>query len=186
MIFILDGKRVNPNQGFIKDGVQYPPGWLEKASQSELTALGFTTRVDAPPPSSEWYISSQKADGTWDAFERDLTVAASNYKQKIKNQARDRILSICPEWKQSNIIARGVEVLLDALKNEKRFPDIPVDVRKEIADGLTLWTQIKAIRSKSDNLESQIDATVNDKQMSYSAKVAQLELLMSSSDLLWA
>lgn len=72
----------------------------------------------------------------------------------IKQQARLRISDIAQPWKQRNLLARGLEL-------QHQGPD--TWSAEEIAESDTIkaiWTNIKAVRSQSDNLEAQVEATI--------------------------
>ena len=69
---------------------------------------------------------------------------------RIKVEAGRRILLIVPEWKQRNLLSEAV-VLLD----KGRAQWTPEEVAMWDA-GKVMWLQAKAIRTKSDELESQV------------------------------
>ncbi len=69
----------------------------------------------------------------------------------IKTEARRRILAIAPDWKQSNMIARTVELVRD---HGTEVDDWPPSPQAENAAHQAIWDKIKAIRAHSDALES--------------------------------
>lgn len=185
MIWLLNGVRIHPNMGFTHNGTQYPPGWLARAQPEDLATVGIETRDDNPIPDQTWYTSSQRDDGTWNSTPRDLEAMAPGLKQKIKDQARNRILAICPEWKQTNIVARGVEVLLTLMSTNSGFNTLPPETIQEVTNGLSMWTTIKNIRAKSAELEAQIDAVISDAVLAFDTKTAMLVTITSNEDVVW-
>lgn len=185
MIYLLNGVRIHPEMGFRAGDIQYPAGWLSRATTDELSAIGVQTRNDEPMPDQTWYISAQNPDGTWNSTSRDLTQMRDGLKQQIKNQARNRILQVCPEWKQTNIVARGVEVILGLISSGNTFDSLSAEIKQEIVDGLAMWTSIKNIRAKSAALEAEIDSTIDDAILSFEAKIALLSTALSNSDAIW-
>ena len=88
---------------------------------------------------------------------------------RIKAEAGRRILLIVPDWKQRNLLSEAV-VLLD----KGRAQWTPEEVAMWDA-GKVMWLQAKAIRTKSDELESQV-ATMS---------AEDLALFDSSPDAVW-
>lgn len=67
--------------------------------------------------------------------------------RKVKEEANRRIVQIAPEWRQRNMIARGVELTSigkDAWTQEQLDEYQSIEV---------VWTTIKMIRAKSDEIE---------------------------------
>lgn len=185
MIYLLNGVRIHPEMGFRAGDIQYPAGWLSKATVDELSTIGIQTRNDEPMPDQSWYISAQNTDGTWNSTPRDLTLMRDTLKQRIKDQARTRILQICPEWRQTNIVARGVEVILGLISSGNPFDSLSTEIKQEIVDGLAMWVSIKNIRAKSTALEAEIDATIDNAGISFETKTALLLTALSNSDAVW-
>jgi hypothetical protein len=80
---------------------------------------------------------------------RPFPLLASSY--EIKAEAQKRILLISPAWKQSNMIARVLELVRD---NGANVTDWPIAYRNENALYQGAWDRIKAIRTFSDALEA--------------------------------
>lgn len=175
MIYLLNGVRVHPEMGFVVGGVQYPPGWMLSASPTDLASVGVTTRNDTAMPNPRWYDSSQLSDGSWNAQPRDLALMANSLKAQIKQTARNKILEICPEWRQTNLVARGVEVLIDMLSTGLSPAQLSAPVQAEIASGLGVWEAIRGIRTRSGIIEALIDETIAREDINYADKVAILE-----------
>jgi hypothetical protein len=74
-------------------------------------------------------------------------------KAQIKAEAGRRILTVAPEWKQRNLIARSIE-LRDILDSRA----LTVDEQAEKDSSAAIWNIIKSIRAHSGELESDIDA----------------------------
>lgn len=70
---------------------------------------------------------------------------------QIKAEARRRILRRFPEWKQANMTARGVE-----LTNIRHSRAWTAEERAESDALANAWTGIKAVRTRSDELEASI------------------------------
>lgn len=68
----------------------------------------------------------------------------------IKAEAQRRILLIAPAWKQSNMIARVLELVRDYGTNTAFWP---VELQAENAQYQAIWERIKATRAFSDILE---------------------------------
>ena len=79
-------------------------------------------------------------------------------KAEIKMEARRRILLVFPDWKQTNMVARGVE-LQDAWRQNGEW------TAGEIAEAAALqtaWDWIKSVRAASDALELSLPADFGD------------------------
>jgi hypothetical protein len=185
VIYLIDGVRVHPEAGFTRAGVQYPPGWLKSAGPEVLSELGVTTRNDESRPNPRWYDSSQNQDGSWNPRQRDLSAMADAMKAQIKQTARNKILTVCPEWRQTNLVARGVEVLLDMILNNIAPGDLSAPTQAEIAAGLEVWLQIRALRVRSGEIEVLIDATIAREDIGYADKVAILEGILEPDSAEW-
>lgn len=70
---------------------------------------------------------------------------------EIKTIAQNKIYDIIPAWKQANLTARAVE--LTAIRQERSWTKEEQD---EWNAGQALWDKVKAIRSASDILETNI------------------------------
>lgn len=79
----------------------------------------------------------------------DLAAPEKVTASDIKAEAERRILRIAPEWRQRNAIARGLELL------EKRDGGTALTAAEEAERAAIqgMWSAIKAIRARSDELE---------------------------------
>ena len=77
----------------------------------------------------------------------DATIIAA-----IKIEAGRRILVILPEWKQRNLIARGTELNTIHAQNGVWTQT----EANEVAALETIWNSVKAIRTKSDEIEATV------------------------------
>lgn len=68
----------------------------------------------------------------------------------VKAEARRRILGRFPDWKQQNMTARGVE-LQDVWRREGKWDAAETDEADALA---AAWTWIKAVRSRSGEIEA--------------------------------
>jgi hypothetical protein len=81
---------------------------------------------------------------------RNLTTAELNArKSAIKVEARARILAVYPDWKQTNMTARGVELV--RIKAEGGSWSTGEAAEAAALD--VAWTWIKSVRAASDALE---------------------------------
>lgn len=101
----------------------------------------------------EGFIAELAGDRTIDA--PDIPIEQAQYERiaAIKAIAQERIYAIVPAWKQTNLLARSIE-LLD-IKEEREWTD------EEIAQDAgikALWAAVKAIRLASDVAEAAVNA----------------------------
>lgn len=88
-----------------------------------------------------------------------VTAARAEAIDLVKAVARRKILAILPEYKQRNLIARGLEI---AAAHGGLPPDrYPEPERSEWLAGQASWERVKALRAASDRLEEVI-ATLPD------------------------
>lgn len=79
----------------------------------------------------------------------------------VKQEARNRILAVYPDWKQANMTARGVELVRTLIVNGQW-------TAAEATEAAALdaaWARVKTIRAQSDALEAEI-AAMNDAERS--------------------
>lgn len=69
----------------------------------------------------------------------------------IKSEASRRILNLFPAWKQTNMLARGVE-----LNNRRADARLTLDEEAEVVALQSAWDRVKAIRSTSDAIEATV------------------------------
>jgi hypothetical protein len=106
-------------------------------------------------------ITRRRLDGTLETTDdRPLAVAQAERVAAIKETARARIVALCPEWRQTNLVARGTELLLRIQTGGAALS--PAELA-EIAAANALWAAIKAIRVASNDAEAAVmAATTND------------------------
>ena len=73
---------------------------------------------------------------------------------EIKQQAGVEILRRYPDWKQRNMLARAVALAFKTIKGAALTPE----EQAEIAALQAIWDEIKAIRSRSNEMEAQVSA----------------------------
>ncbi|MFD1342871.1 hypothetical protein [Litorisediminicola beolgyonensis] len=66
----------------------------------------------------------------------------------VKAEAGRRILALCPEWKQRNLTAQA------SILAEKGRATWSPEEQAAWDDGEALWTQIAAIRTRSNEIEA--------------------------------
>lgn len=102
--------------------------------------------VDADTP--EEAAAAQAFLDAWD----DVAVARARAKAAVKAEAGRRIEAFAPLWRQSNLIARGVEL------TDKRVAGTITPAEEAEAAALrSLFGRIKAIRAASDAIEAGLD-----------------------------
>ena len=89
-----------------------------------------------------------------DLVEAELVERVAQRRVAIKVEARTRILAAYPDWKQTNMVARGVE-LQDAWRQNGEWT---TGEQAEAAALQSAWTWIKAVRAASDALEISLPA----------------------------
>ncbi len=71
----------------------------------------------------------------------------------IKSEAQERIYAIVPAWKQTNLLARSIE--LRDIKEERAWT---TEEAAQDAGIKALWAAVKAVRSASDTAEAAVNA----------------------------
>lgn len=79
---------------------------------------------------------------------------------RIKTEAQERIYTIVPAWKQTNLIARSIE--LRDIKDERVWTEIEA---AEDAAIRAIWAQVKAIRAASNTAEAAVNAAATIEQI---------------------
>jgi hypothetical protein len=121
----------------------------------------------------QWYASNAAAVTALAATYDPRAVALTNKITEVKVEAKRRINLLFPEWKQTNMIAAGVELQDLWRQNGSWTPE-----EQELANQLNVaWATIKAIRVKSDQIEAQIAAMTNHED---------IERFDVTSDQLWS
>jgi DNA-binding response OmpR family regulator len=95
---------------------------------------------------SDWVFHSSNAK---DYVEK---ISPEELRTRIKAEARRRILEILPEDKQRNLTARAAELAM--LTNSRALSD---EEKTEWDAGALLWNKIKAIRTRSNELEERLE-----------------------------
>jgi hypothetical protein len=98
-------------------------------------------------------LTQEYADTVWAAFQVSTAeadfIAEQNVKD-LKRKTEQAILTIAPEWKQRNLIARGLE-LTEILATSGTLTTEQLAESDAIK---AIWGQIKAIRAASDVAEA--------------------------------
>lgn len=102
----------------------------------------------------QWYASDVVAVSILAAAYDARAVALARKIEEVKAEARRRINAVYPDWKQINMIARGVE-LQDIFRKVKAWS---VQEDAEATALNSAWAAVKAIRNKSDQIEATIAA----------------------------
>lgn len=143
------GKEINTSlsrnvtdAGFPHLGI-YPVTEIERPTIDRRTQ---TAEQDANPAliGGVWVFGwtvSAKSQTEIDAFDAKI-------RDGIKSEAGARIIRLAPEWKQRNATARGLELL------RKGEANLTAAEQVEIAAMDALWTEVKRLRTVSDQLEA--------------------------------
>lgn len=123
------------------NGIRYK---LRNQSPEKLASIGFSIYEEPPPVDSRFYFGPDAP--------RPIEMIQEAFISQIKAEASGIILEAFPLWKQSNMIARGVE-LQDIWRKEGKWSE----TEQAEADALqAAWDWIKAVRSHSDDLENEV------------------------------
>lgn len=120
-------------------------------------APAIETEDEPPvPPEGEILVDAAPADArmvwTGVAWALPAAMRRADLVAAAKAEAGRRILSILPDYKQRNLLARGLEL---HAKGPATWSEAE---QAEWAAGNALWSRIKAIRARSDALEAEIAA----------------------------
>lgn len=175
---------------------------LRLASNAERIAAGYYPVQQGARPSERWYWvgeptlsfneAQQRVDATYNPQPMDLASKVESLKNRVKANARGRILNVVPEWKQTNMLARAAE--LQAIQaGTFRDPDTGLVAaaraltQQEAAEDtamMGLWAWVKSVRLASNSLEAEIDSIVASGD-SYAIKVAALEAAVHADNNEW-
>ena len=104
------GKHLSENQAFSLGGVDYPPGWLSRASESDKASIGLS---EVPDPrssfkDSKFYINSITAEGESVSIPRDLDSIRAELISHAKTNANSLLSG--SDWQEIAKFARGREI----------------------------------------------------------------------------
>ena len=135
--------------------------WID-CSDSELLGIGVVRvqEVDKPTVAQRTQVAELNPEptlmgGVWsqqwivsDKSVEEVTAFDDRVVRGIKREASKRIITIAPEWKQSNMLARALTLLRKGEANLTTAEALEVSGMDEV------WTEIQRIRSVSDTLEA--------------------------------
>lgn len=129
------------------DGVKYretrDPG-------SDISDLPPDVQADVNAVWTTEYIADWQAKvAAQDA--RDKADGLEQRSKGVKAEAERRILKILPEYKQRNVIAKGLEMVLANGLDLSKWPEAE---QRRATTALAQWSEIEKIRAKSDELEA--------------------------------
>lgn len=93
---------------------------------------------------NQWMVKWVVVDKT----EEEQIQYRENQVRNVKAEAKRRIISIAPEWKQSNMLARAITLL------RKGEANLTTAEALEVVEMDAVWAEIQRIRSVSDTLEA--------------------------------
>ena len=150
-------KRDHPNTSFPAD---IPVELLAEYNVFEIVPTAEPTHTDGEIAVQTGGVVKVGNEWQWEWVVRpktteELATEAANLVQNvnarimsIKREANRRIITIAPEWKQSNMLARGLNLL------RKGEANLTADEALEVSGMDSVWTEIQRIRSVSDTLEA--------------------------------
>jgi hypothetical protein len=106
--------------------------------------------VGVPKPVSNPYVEAAYERGGYQIREKPPAPNKDITDADIKAEARSRILTVFPDWRQANMTARGVE-LQDIWRRKGTW----TQQEQAEADALqAAWDWIKSVRAASDTIEA--------------------------------
>lgn len=114
--------------------------WIEGHTYEADTGATYYSGAEAP-----------SLEDAGDCLANPRTYSSLATPLEIKAEAQRRILAIAPAWRQSNMIARVLEMVRDNGANVSAWP---IELQQENAAYQAVWDRIKAIRAFSDELEA--------------------------------
>lgn len=147
-----DGRIVGASEPFTLNERQYLNG-VAGLSAAQVQERGIVKMPDVPFGRFGGFVPDPNASpGQWlfddDTKARVLSVVIS----EIKAAARAQITAVFPDWKQTNMTARGVELTF-ALASGATFAK---EETAEIDMLNAAWAWIKSIRAHSNDLEAEV------------------------------
>ena len=116
-MFLLDGKRLQEGVGFTdKDGMQYPPNWLNLSTEAEKNAIGITWVEDPVRADDRFYwdgnIENPKALEDKDEDNGSVTKGLkSQFTAQVKDTAGKLLAST--DWVVIRKLERDVDIPSD-------------------------------------------------------------------------
>lgn len=122
----------------VKDDYRGTKYWDDSGEHtiSEIGIIPPEGSTLVPPPSEDYILVS----GEW--VHRPITV------EEVKREAYRRIVSICPEWKQRNLLAQA------SILAEKGRANWTAEELAAWDAGEVIWQSIAGIRKASDDIEA--------------------------------
>ena len=122
--------------------VQTKPGWRWLPVE-DTPGPDFPGKLETA--SAERVVDGGKVVTVWTVSRR----AIDDQRQAVKDEARRRILARFPDWKQTNMVALGVELTLAKIGG-----DWTKEQQDEAGALQAAWDWVKAVRSASDVIEA--------------------------------
>lgn len=146
-----DERIVQPGTAFLSNNIQRPDNWLRSATAAELRDNGITFVTDPIQPERKddrFYYNN----GNTGPVAKPIEQVTPALVTAIKAAASNLILNKYPQYKQANMTARGVELVFKLASGGK----LDASEQDEVVALQTAFNEIKAIRSHSDLLESEV------------------------------
>lgn len=138
-----------------EDGRGYRARWDSPPTDAQLRTVDYSYRVDTDQPQNSTPAPSLLINDQWvqqwapipDEELRSRIVA------QIKDAARDHILATLPQWKQSNMTARAVE-----LAEIREAREMTAEESAQHQALHAAWAWVRSVRTASDVAEADVAA----------------------------
>lgn len=139
---------IGPDQQEVKRSDEYPSflpsvpvkegyRWIPEAEEVVGTATSFTTAI------VERIVEADRVV----VRTTHTAIAVEQQKLAVKGEARRRIIARFPDWKQTNMVARALELT-------RKGAGLTPEEQTEATQLQAAWDWIKAVRAASDALEA--------------------------------
>ncbi|MBI1201506.1 MAG: hypothetical protein GC182_03240 [Rhodopseudomonas sp.] len=145
MRFVHDGVTYGDSKQIAIAGMNYLPRRLSAEKRAELC---ITVAAEPEAIDGRFYVQVGEAEPT----QRPLADIRAMLIGEIKATAGAIILAAFPEWKQSNLTARGVELTMKVARGET----LTSAEQAEATALQAVWDWIKSVRDHSAALETEV------------------------------
>jgi hypothetical protein len=86
-MFLYNGQRLNLDQPFTIEDINYPPIWLRESTPEMREALGIVEITWGPRPDDRFYWVQENMDGTYTTSPKDLTQLKATFTAQVNQTA---------------------------------------------------------------------------------------------------
>jgi hypothetical protein len=86
-MFLYNGQRLNLDQPFTIEDINYPPNWLRESTPEMREALGIVEITWGPRPDDRFYWVQENMDGTYTTSPKDLTQLKATFTAQVDQTA---------------------------------------------------------------------------------------------------